>query len=90
MPGPDLYDPIAEVRALAEELTKTADVAQALAETGRTIDLAGLDQRIGLLCAKALDLPPDDGRRVRPLLIALSDAMAALSRALSAHAVPSG
>src|ERR1700722_16193147 len=71
MPHDNPYDPIAAVRALAEELTGTVSLACALAESGRTIDLAGLDRRIGLLCAKALDLPSDEGRRVRPRLIAL-------------------
>ena len=42
------------------------------------------------LCAKALDLPPDEGRRVRPRLIALSGSMEALSQALLARGAPSG
>jgi hypothetical protein len=69
---------------------KTIGIACALAESGRAIDLTGLDHQVGLLCAKSLDLPPDEGRCVRPRLIALSGAMEALSRALAAHAVPSG
>ena len=90
MTDPDPHDPIAAVRALAEGLMKTIGVARALAESGRAIDLTGLDREVGLLCARSLDLPPDEGRGVRPLLIALSGAMAALSRALNAHAMPSG
>jgi hypothetical protein len=86
----DTHDPIAAVRALADELTKTIGLASALAESGRDIDLAGLDHQIGLLCAKSLDLPPDEGRRVRPRLIALSGSVEALSRALAARAGPSG
>jgi hypothetical protein len=81
---------IAAVRALADELTNLIGVACALAESGRTIDLAGLDDQVGLLCAKSLDLPPDDGRRVRPRLIALSGSMEALSRILAARLAPSG
>lgn len=83
-------DPVAAVRALAAELTQMIGVACALAEAGRTIDLTGLDHQVGLLCAKSLDLPPDEGRRVRPRLIALSGSMEALSRALAARAVSSG
>ena len=90
MPHDSPYDPIAAVRALAEELTGTVGLACALAESGRAIDLTGLDRRIGLLCAKALDLPSDEGRRVRPRLIALSGSMDALSQVLLAHAAPSG
>jgi len=84
------YDPTEAVRALAGELTSMVEVARALAAAGRTVDLAGLDARIGLLCAKSLDLPPDEGRRMRPRLIALSGSMQALSRALADRAAPSG
>jgi hypothetical protein len=90
MSGITAHDPLAAVHALAEELTTTIGVAQALAESGRAIDLTGLDERIGLLCAKSLDLPPDDGKRLRPHLIALSAAIEALSRVLSERVAPSG
>ena len=84
------HDAIAAVRALADELTKMVGLACALAESGRTVDLAGLESQVGLLCAKSLDLPPDEGRRVRPRLIALSGSIEALSRILAAHVAPSG
>ena len=83
-------DPTAAVHALAEKLANTIGVARALAESGRPIDLTGIDQDIGLLCAKSLDLPPDEGRRMRPRLVALSGAMEALSRALATLREPSG
>lgn len=86
----DSYDPLAPVRAMAEELTQTIDVAHALASSGRVVDLTGFDQQVGLLCAKSLDLPPDAGRRLRPRLIVLSGALEALSRVLAAQAMPSG
>jgi hypothetical protein len=84
------HDPVVAVSVLADELANTIGIACALAEAGRAIDLTGLDDRVGLLCAKSLDLPPDEGRRVRPRLIALSSAVDALSRAMAACAVPSG
>jgi hypothetical protein len=84
------HDPVAAVRVLADELTSTISLACAFAEAGRAIDLTGLDDRVGLLCAKSLDLPPDEGRRVCSRLIALSGAIEALSRALTARAAPSG
>jgi hypothetical protein len=90
MSEPHPYDPIAAVCALSTELTNTVGVACALAESGRVVDLSGLDHEVGVLCAKSLDLSPDEGRRVRPRLIALSGAMDALSRALAAYAAPSG
>jgi hypothetical protein len=88
LPSSDAETPIGAVRTLAEDLTGLIGVAQALVEAGRAIDLSGLDSQIGLLCAKTLDLPPDEGRRVRPRLIALSGSVEALSRALATHAAP--
>ena len=90
MSGTEPHDPIAAVCGMAQELRKTAELARALAESGRVIDLTGLDHEVGLLCAKSLDLPPDEGRRIRPQLIALSGVMEALSRVLAARAAPSG
>ena len=84
------FDSLAAVRAMAEELTETIGMARALASCGRVVDLTGLDQQIGLLCAKSLDLEPDDGRGLRPNLIVLSVAMETLSRVLAAQAAPSG
>jgi hypothetical protein len=90
MSGIAAHDAFAAVHALAEELAQTVGVAQALAESGRVIELTGLDERIGLLCAKSLDLPSADGRRLRPHLIVLSAAIEALSRVLSERDAPSG
>lgn len=80
--------PIDAVRALAEELMNIVGIAQVMVQSGRNIDLTGLGDQVGLLCAKSLDLPPDDGRRVRPRLIALFGSIEALSRALVAKAAP--
>jgi hypothetical protein len=84
------HDATAAVCALAEELTKIVGLACALMESGRAIDLTGLDHLVGLLCAKSLDLPPEEGRRVRPRLITLSGSMEALSHALAAGHEPYG
>ena len=84
------FDSLAAVRAMAHELTETVGMARALASCGRVVDLTGLDQQIGLLCAKSLDLAPDEGRGLRPHLIVLSVAMDTLSLVLAAQAAPSG
>jgi hypothetical protein len=83
-------DPAHAVRALAEELTQTVALARALVASGRRIDLTGLDSQIGLLCAKWLDLPLEEGRRLRPWLVTLSAAVDALSRVMSWRPAPSG
>jgi hypothetical protein len=81
--------PTDAVRAYAEQLTKLVDVARALVESNREVDLTGLECDVGLLCAKSLDLPPDEGRRVRPRLIALFGSVEGLSRAFCARGPPS-
>jgi len=77
--------PLDAVRALAEQLTRTVTAAADLLRSGRYVDLAGLDTQVGALCARSLDLPPDEGRRVRPWLVGLSGGVEALSQALTAR-----
>jgi hypothetical protein len=90
MTDADSYDPVGAVRAMAKELMQTIDVAGALASSGRVVDLTGLDEQVGLLCAKSLDLPPDEGRRLRPDLIMLSGTLETLSRLLADQVAPPG
>lgn len=70
-PAPATDARTAAVAGLADQVAGTLRLAGALARGGRRLDLAGLDQMIGRLCAQALDLPPDQGRRLRPRLAAL-------------------
>ena len=76
-PQPDTR--IAWVRDYAGSLARTLSLARALVEAGRRIDLTGLDSQVGLLCARALDLDPEDGRSVRSHLIALRSEIDALA-----------
>ncbi len=80
------HDPAAVQRDLAEQVRRTVAIAHALAASGRAVDLAGLDQAVGLLCAKTLDLPPDHGRRARPALAAILAELYQLGAALRAGA----
>jgi hypothetical protein len=63
--------PAGRVAAAARALAGTVQVACALVEGRRGVDLTGLERHVGRLCAAALDLPPAEGREVRPLLAAL-------------------
>ena len=81
--------PADDVSAFAEQLSKLVEIAHALVDSNRKVDLTGLESEIGLLCAKSLDLPPDEGRRIRPRLLALFGSVEGLSRAFSAHGLPS-
>jgi hypothetical protein len=76
-------EPLIDLRAFAEGVTQTLDVARGLVEAGRMIDLNGLEDQVGLLCAKALDLQPDDGRAMRNDLVAVLARVDALGVALA-------
>jgi hypothetical protein len=86
-PIPDA--PLQRVLALVDELAATVGLARALAGTGRRLDLNGLDSQIGLLCARALDLEPAEGRTARVELIRLRSEVDALAAVL-AHPPPEG
>ncbi len=73
---------LANVRELAQAIAGTLRVARALAASGRRVDLAGLEEPVGLLCAKSLDLPPDQGRQMRIVLIDLRRELDALLETL--------
>ena len=73
---------LASVDQLADAVARVVMLARALASRGRVVDLAGLDQQVGLLCARALDLPPTQGRAARPRLLGLRAELDALAAAL--------
>ncbi len=82
MPPTAASAPLRELRAFADGVTQTLGVARGLVEAGRYVDLGGLEDQVGLLCAKALDLPPEEGRALRDELLALLARVEALSVAL--------
>lgn len=57
-------------------------LAEGIAAAGRPIDLQGLDDTVGRICAQALDLPPAAGARLRPGLARLVAELDRLSVAL--------
>lgn len=59
------------VHAAIEGLGGTVALARALAEGGRSIDLAGLDRDATALCAAVMALEQDAARALRPALEAL-------------------
>ena len=61
-----------------QRLTAIVAVATGLATTRRPIDLGGLEMEAGLLCAQALDLPPEQGAALRPALVAMVERIDAL------------
>jgi hypothetical protein len=73
------------VEALAEQFDATLRTAEALVRAHRRVDLQGLDQLAGRLCAASLDLPPEQGRMVRPTLVALLSRVDDLEAAMHIH-----
>ena len=69
-PGPsEQPDPIL---ILAAEVRRLVALSYAMAVSGRRVSLAGLENAVGLLCAKALDLPPNETGPVRGQLLLLA------------------
>lgn len=59
------------VRHLLDQLGGMLKLARALVQTRRPLDLDGLAELAGRACAACLDLPPEQGRALRPHLAAL-------------------
>ncbi len=83
-PGPS----VETVRDTIASLDRTLMLARALAETGRAIDLTGLDAQVGAVCAQALALPAEQGRALRTELILLRAGLDALAGSITAPAPP--
>ncbi len=56
--------------------------ARALAIAGRAIDLTGIDNMIGMLCAQVLDLSEEEGRGFRASLCAIGAELEHLNQIL--------
>lgn len=85
-----MTDPRTLVSAMAQAASGTLRVARTLVEAGREVDLAGLQNAVGRMCAAALDLPPEQGHALRPELAAVLADLDALERALLARNAPRG
>ena len=53
---------------LAERISRTVALARALILGGRQLDVTGIDDGVGILCAQTLDLPPEDAGTMLPVL----------------------
>jgi hypothetical protein len=67
---------------LADRLTRTMAVARALISAGRTVDLRGLEDGVGLLCAQTLDLELADSRPLLPAMLEVAAQVDRLSLAV--------
>ena len=79
--------PLMRVRAGAVALRQTAALARALTNSGRPIDLTGLEGQVALVCARTLDLPAEEGSEMRGdlgLLLAEIESLGAAMRLVPA------
>lgn len=63
--------PADRVLAAIDSLRGTVTMARVLVQSGRTVDLAGLDGEAATLCQQVAKLPRALGARLRPALEAL-------------------
>ena len=83
---PAFSDDLVAITTMAESLLQSLRLARALAGRGRPVELDGMQGSVGLLCAKALDLAPNEGRVLRVALIALREELDELSATLRSSA----
>ncbi len=81
-------EPLTSLRSFLEDLSNTISIARTSVRDGHQVNLEGFDLQAGLLCAKALDLPPEQGRVVRPDMEELLQSVDALAACLSASVRP--
>lgn len=79
---PQAHDAAGDVVGLFETVRATVSMAAKLAACGHRMDVTGLDQTVGALCAKALDLPTPEARAARIHLIELLGEIDLLDSAL--------
>ena len=86
-PAPELdFDPVAEVLALSEQTARMIAVTQALVLSQRHVDVQGLQNHVGLLCAKALDLPASQTGFIKLELERLASGLDALNASMRENA----
>ncbi len=78
----DPSSPIQNTMRLRDRVIAILHTAGALAATGRAVDLTGLDNLIGLLCAQVLDLPDAEARGFRASLCGIAAELETLNQTL--------
>ena len=81
------FDPEAEAMEFSAQIARMVAVTQALVTNQRHVDIQGLHDHVGLLCAKAMDLPPSKTGFLKLELKRLACSLAKLSESLRANAV---
>jgi hypothetical protein len=80
---PPMSDPQTQAIAMAEATCGMLRMARALVDSRRTVDLSGLQNAIGRLCAATFDLEYEEGRKLRPHLTAVLGELDSLEQAMN-------
>jgi len=86
--APPAVLPAQRVLDLGSRLARTLGVARALAESGRDLDLRGIEDGVGRLCAQTLDLPPPEARGMVVMLREILAQVDALTETLARGRLP--
>ncbi len=81
-----VFDPEAEVLAMVDQTARLIAVTQTLISSQRHVDVQGLQDHVGLLCAKALDLPPSRTGFLKLELSRLASSLAVLHSTMRENA----
>jgi hypothetical protein len=74
-PACDPSAALAATLAMADGIGALLATARGLLRSGRRVDLSGLEDMCGRLCARSLDLPPEQGRVLAPRLETLQEGL---------------
>ncbi len=77
-----MSDPQTQAAALAEAACGMLRMARALVESHRAVDLDGMQDAVGRLCAATFDLPFEESRKLRQHLLAVLAELDGLEQAL--------
>jgi hypothetical protein len=77
-----MTDPQTQAAAMADAACGVLRMARSLVQSRRTIDLGGLQDNVGRLCAATFDLEYREARAIRPKLAAVLAELDALETAL--------
>ncbi len=78
------------VLGMVQGFATTICIARSLAAGEREMDLSGLHEAAGILCARALDLRPEHGRQLVPRLQSVLEELDALHTVLAPAHICSG
>lgn len=82
-PSYDRNAALAATLAMADGIGASLATARGLLQSGRNVNLSGLEDLCGRLCARSLDLPPEQGKMLASRLEALREGLDVTTQMMS-------